>query len=835
MRLGNMQSNEKFDTCLPREGYWIMIHLKTGNIACSTQIRDIITSLDMQQETLISLLINTSEGKWPALLGGKVFILSVLNISPESRILTLKPADSSEIAEHLSDVTGDEIFVLISSHGKILAMSREAVSLFHQKNDLTSLFDASSSGAIQAAVQKCLRDGSTPDFLVGHNTGGNSKSNYTLSLRKLPSPGRLIFCRLTVPSVAVVTRTMDRGNLIGVLLEESFCPALIIDSEGVITSMNEIARGVCQQMWGTNPTGSSLFEFVHPDHRETIKQRHEQKNKGYTTTSRFSVKLQPSLSGSEFNIDISVVPVPDADQYVIFARTKSSISGIGEQSNDESIPLELMKLLIADDMSQSEILETTAGFLGATSAAFVHEGELLTVGDSRELVRILDPVQLAASPCGFRKDGIFLHRIHSGFSISHLVFQGIHEQPLKPLSLAVLHGASAILAERVARLALRAGHRILSTVKALAESFLKKTEPLEGLLSDLAKECRAETAVVFKINSNGTALKGIGASGVVGMLPDLQIEALNTASWACIRGETAFFAETPEDDLRFSPVFPDSRSELAVPYFNGSTTDGVILLASTETEAFRYVETEMIQMMAILFTAPGSSNDSSSEENSTSGSNALKQKALEYIIHNITALYSASQILIESLEKAIDANGEITQDIRYLSDSVVELGFFSRWTLWWLKISVYGGTPDHRWIDPVPLLEKILNEFRTISEPRGLKLSLHPPRNDIEVCTDGSFVSMIAYSLLMCIVEYCDDCKNVALTIDEKEDHWSFRLDTTGGSVPAECLAVDKQPGKKNMAFALAWKLSEELGGTVSTFTNKGKTTRMIIRLKTSG
>lgn len=384
-------------------------------------------------------------------------------------------------------------------------------------------------------------------------------------------------------------------------------------------------------------------------------------------------------------------------------------------------------------------------------------------------------------------------------------------------------------------MALKAGHRILTTVKTLAESFLKKTEPLEGLLSDLAKECRAETAVIFKINPSGTSLKGIGASGVVGMLPELQIEALNTASWACIRGETAFFAETPEDDLRFSPVFPDSRSELAVPYFNGSTTDGVILLASTATEAFHYVETELIQMMAILFTSPGNSSENNPVGDSSSESNALKQKMLEYIIHNTTALYSASQNRIESLEKVTDVDDETTLNIQYLSDSVIRLGFFSKWALWWLKISVYNGSPAHRWIDPVPLLEKVFNEFRRVSSPRGLKLSFHPPRNDIEVCTDGSFVSMIAYSLLMCIADYCDGCKKVDLTFDKREDHWSFRLDTTGGSIPGECLAVHKQPGKLNMAYTLAWRLTEELGGTVSTFSNKGKTTRINIRLKVNG
>jgi len=830
-----MQSNERFDTYLTDDGYWAITHDDADKILYSNRLQNIATGLNMQVETMISLLRNTSEGKWPALLGGKLFILSVLQLSSASRILKLKPADPREISDMLAEITGDEIFVLVTFQGKILAMSKKAISLFKESDDLTSLFDTSSSWAIQAAVQKCSKTGTTPDFLIGHNAEENARLNYTLSMRKLLSPGRLIYCRLTVPSVAVVTRTTDRRSLIGILLEESFCPAFTVDAKGVITSMNEIARGVCLQMWGTNPTGSSLLGFVHPDHRKTIQLRHEQRNRGYTTTSRFSVKLQPSLSGSEFVVDVSVVPIPDTEQYVIFAQTKSSSSKDENQDHNEEIPQILLKLLMEENVSQSEILETVSGSLGATSAAYIHEGEILTIGDSRELVQILDPIQLAASPCGFREDGIFLHRIHSGFSISHLVFQGMQKHQLKPLSLAVLHGASRVLAEQEAKLALRAGHRILATVKALADGFLKKTEPLEGMLSDLAGECRAETAVVFKINSTGSALKGIGSSGVVGMLPDHPIEALNTASWSCIRGETAFFAETPEDDLRFSPVFPNSRSELAVPYFNGSVTEGVILLASTETEAFHYVETELIQMMAILFSTPENSSDRSDSLVSSSSSNTMKLKAMDYITHSITALYSTSQVHLESMEKSVAGCDETTESVRDLSDSVIKLSFFSKWSLWWLRISVYNESPDHRWINPIPLLEKVLNEFRVIYNTRGITVSFHPPRNDIEVCTDGAFVSMIAYSLLMCIMDHCDNCRKVDLALDQLEDHWFFRFDTSGGSIPGECLAIDRQPEELNMAFTLAWKLTEELGGTVSTLSNKGKTTRMIVRLKVSG
>ncbi len=831
-----MQSIKKFDTHLPKEGYWIMVNDDNDKILYSSHINEVLESLNVKCKTLVSLLKNTSEGKWPAHILGKLFSLSALDISIGTRIFTLKPTSPEEIASLLKNIYGDEIFILTSSQGEILAVSEKAASLFEKKSDLMVLFDSLSSGAIQAALKRCQQYGSADDFLVGLDTGKTQISNFTLSMKAFPAAGKLIFCKFTVPSVAVVTRTINRNSLVGVLLEESFTPAFIMNQSGIITSMNEIARGVCQQMWGVDPTGSDLFNYVHPTYKKALQIRHEQRALGFSEASRFPVKLLPSLSGSELSVDISIVPIPEIDQYVVFARTKSSIlPTMNKKEKDEISPV-LMKLLSSENLPINEILEVTSLFLGASSAAYIREGKIQTIGDSRYLIKILDPVQLAASPCGFREDDTFLQRIHSGFSISHLIFQGISKKRLKPLDTAVLHAASGIIALQESKEAISEGHGILSTVKDLAKIFLDKTQPLEGLLSDLTKACKAETAVIYRLSPKGTALKGVSASGVIGLLPELQVEDLNTASWACIRGETAFFAETPGDNLRFSPVFSDSRSELAVPYFNGSTTEGVILLASTETEAFHYVEREMIQMMALLFTTPESTAGSNDFKNDFSAeSNLLKQEVLNYITHNITALYSVLEVYLKNITNSKNPKDTQEEHQELLFSSVTKLGFFSRWTLWWLKVSVYNGLPNHRWIDPIPLLEKVFFDFQKISYSCKLQHTFNPPRNDIEVCTDGAFVSMIAYSLLMCVLDYCEGCEKIDMTIKQRGDHWSFGLKTTGGSVPSECLVVDKQPGKINMAFALAWKLTEELGGTINTFTNKGKNTQFTIRLKVSG
>ncbi len=71
----------------------------------------------------------------------------------------------------------------------------------------------------------------------------------------------------------------------------------------------------------------------------------------------------------------------------------------------------------------------------------------------------------------------------------------------------------------------------------IASAYLRKTESLEGLLFDFARISAMETAAVYRISDNGDYLKGMAGAGTVGGMPDLPLDALSTASWACLRGK----------------------------------------------------------------------------------------------------------------------------------------------------------------------------------------------------------------------------------------------------------------------------------------------------------
>ena len=55
-----------------------------------------------------------------------------------------------------------------------------------------------------------------------------------------------------------------------------------------------------------------------------------------------------------------------------------------------------------------------------------------------------------------------------------------------------------------------------------------------------------------------------------------------------------------------------------------------------------------------------------------------------------------------------------------------------------------------------------------------------PPASDLEVCTDGSFVGMIAHSLIACVVGNAPECSRITLAIHSRGDHWSFSIDAEG-------------------------------------------------------
>ena len=115
----------------------------------------------------------------------------------------------------------------------------------------------------------------------------------------------------------------------------------------------------------------------------------------------------------------------------------------------------------------------------------------------------------------------------------------------------------------------------------------------------------------------------------MGNLPDLPLDALNTASWACLRGETAFYTGSPENDLRFSRVFPESLSEIAVPFFRGTTPDGVVLFASSERDYFTSSAGHFIQLLSVLlFSSQEASNSDSNGGGRQSNTNQLKDMML---------------------------------------------------------------------------------------------------------------------------------------------------------------------------------------------------------------
>ena len=827
-----MQSNRDLYTGLQMNHCWAVYVDSATKCFHSNGLEDLADALGMQIKTLTSLLAGTSNGQWPVHIGGRLLQASSFHSGSGGKTVLISEISPEQLMLNLQSITGEELQVLTSFSGKVLAASAKALEMFPGKNKLSSMFDSSSSGAIEAALLKCSVEGFVHDFLVSSTEKKGNRTNYSIKMRNVPAPGRLVLSQLSIPSVAVVTGTMDRNNLINVLLEESFCPSIILDSKGIVKSMNTIARDLCLKYWQSDPTGKPVFNLVHPDQQSSIIQRHEQRVRGFAVPSRYSVKLNTIDRGSDLATEISVVPLHNLDRWVVFIRPPGGQdipgnSGVSLYSSESYKKLNMKK-----DISPEEILLLLVESLKAKSAAWITDSAMVTAGDSTNLMTALEGTDLAAAGSGFIDASTYIHRIDFGFGLSHLVVRGLSKGSDTTFQMEALQTASRILDGHQVRAILKEERKILALMRDIATAYLKRTETLDGLLADFARGCGAETAAVFRVARNGSFLQGIAGAGMVGDLPDLPLETLNTASWACLRGETAFYTESPEGDLRFARVFRESLSELAVPFFSGTTPEGAILIASAEKKRFTPSAAELAGLLALLFTVPEGVSINENELDFNRFSNPLKDLSSEVAIHHLSALQAAVHQRADFLAEGAN---DTDKQIKALLESVNRLGFYSRWTLWFLRASLYGGRPDQKWMDPVPLLEKTLIEFHRFADPEGMKLEFIPPMSDIEVCTDGAFVSMIARSFLMCILENCQGCEKITLKVQEKGDHWTFGFDCLGNNIPGECLSTARQPDNKNASFSLAWKLTEELGGTVSTFSSMGKSTRMVTRLRISG
>lgn len=814
-----------------KEACWAISGDNGDLLAVSPGMESLAESVSMKVPTMLTLLEESSEGIWPLRLGGGLFTMLSTRMGGGVKLLSLRPSSPEEIRDLLQSSTGEELFALCSSDGRMITASSRFSQLFGDAGRITGAFDSSSSGAIVSAMRKCLLQGSVQEFLVSCSSGGENGSNYGLSMRRLPSPGKLVFCRLHVTSVAVVTGNMDRNSMIRTLLEESFCPNVTIDAEGVITSMNHVAREIAMEKWGSDPTGRVFFELVHPDQREAVRNRHEQRRKGYAVPSRYSIRLASSNAKGLDSVEVSVVSLFGLDRWVIFMRPFPNPSGKMELSGKAPYSHGSAKEGLPPEEALSELVRAT----GATSAAYVNESEVLTAGDSASLMRTIDRRKLAASQGGTVSKGVHHERIRTPFGTSHLLLEIRGNEEPGGSFMEVLEYTSRILERHHIETVLEQERKLLSLTREMGLAYLGRKESLDGLLSDFARITGMETAVVYRIGKTGSFLGGVAGAGVVGTIPDLPLDALNTASWACLRGETALYTGAPGNDLRFSPVFHESQSEIAVPFFRGTTPDGVVLLASSGRDHFSPTAGNFIQLLALLF----SSREEISQGQETGlheESSALRDAALENLIQDMSGLHSAFSARAELLRKDLqEGTGDPLGSLSALAETAGSLEFTTRWALWFLRTSLFQGKPRQRWIDPSPLLERTLAEAGRLRSAGGLEMVFEPPASDLEVCTDGSFVGMIAHSLIACVVGNAPECSRITLAVQSREDHWSFSIDAEGDSVPGECLSVQGLPDHRNMAFLLAWKLTEELGGTVSTFSNRGRSTKIAVRLRKSG
>ncbi|PIE51530.1 hypothetical protein CSA37_11010 [Candidatus Fermentibacteria bacterium] len=821
-----MQSNGNMYTAPPDRECLVRYSCTKDKWTVSSSFAKLEEKLGLNKNALAYLLASTEPGLWPFMADGNLLqAVSAVSGNGEKTVI-VSEADGSVIVNNLVRTTGSELLVLSTATGEILGLSEKAAETFKAKEQLSLLFDSFSSSIIEVALRKCILVGYEKEFLVSVSDSSGERINYAMRMRLVPAPGRLIISTFSIPSVAVVSNAPDCNSLSTVLLEESFCPDIVIDNKGKILSANGAARNFCRKHWGLDPAGHLIYDLIHPDQRKFIRIRHQHRVRGNAVPSRYTVKLQPEPDLKEVKARVSVMPLAGTDRWILFLnpvdqktedlkQRKEKLSGFAEQlrPTGKTTPEKVLAML-------TELLE-------AESAVWICRNTTVTAGDCTELLAGLDRKSLAARGTGFLNDSTFVKGIDSGYGLSHMLIYKMTSDSLDSQQVEALETAAKALEIVQLRKALEEERSTLSLIKDIAGAFLKQNESLEGILGDFARNCGAETAALLRIAGNGRILQGMAGSGLVGGIPDIQLDKLNTASWACLSGETALFTGSQDSDLRFSRVFTDSITELAVPFFKGTAPEGVILIASTGSERFNPSAAELAELLALLFTVPEESMLPREDTEKTAVSSPVREKAAEHINDTISAMIWTLNTRLKLLP-----DGQALNELMEISG---RLGFYSKWSLWFLSISMYGGKPEQKWIDPVPLLEKTFTDMKGMKTLSKVDFCFLPPENDIEVCTDGAFVGMIASSLMMCILENSSNIDRITMAVKEKGDNWTFSLESEGSSIPAESLSTSPDYENRNTSFMLAWKLTEELGGTVSTFSNRGKSTRMVIRLRTGG
>jgi len=791
-------------------------------------------------EDLCTLFHETAPGRWPCSIGGRLLEVTRTTMAASESLLVCRMIDDESASTLLSTIRGRRNTILCTSSGRLLAHSAAvSLELGTSSRTLQSAFEPGSRPAIQAGLKTCREKGSVDDFLVSSTPAQGNRENWIMSLEAVPAPGNLVFCELSIPSLALVNTGGTADSLLDTIIEENPSPALVVDRTGMVKKLNGAARTMAIEMYGkAEIQGTYFWKWIAEEYREEAKANHDKRIRGYYAPSRYTLGLKPDFRDNMPLLEISVFPLSEGGDSVAFLSRR--LDALPECAFPEAEAA----LLLEPDADAELLTRILRAGTGAESIVLMLPGKTVTHGNAAGLLETIpadlsDRVWIEDRGCW-----TLLIPIPGDNGNGTIALGGLRSNELRPCGELAVKVISLLPCFHPVQGDRTRAHTVLEQVSRVMEFAKAGREGFERTLREIAAICGADRAVKAEASSDGTVLLPVVTIGIQGSLPGIPLGSDSIMSWVCVHGKSAFLAD-PIRDVRMSSVFPDSGSEMATPIIRGDIVTGVVLLATSSQEGFSGEAMALLETMVGMISAlEAAALQDGAAPVPDSAEGYLQESAVMEIENDISeasaTLLSASAQL-SGLCPETGSAGKLLDSIRSASGRMASTASV---LVGWLRAEAFGGRPDMRWADPYDTAFDLVSGWISDPTASSAPLSLEEPEQRFIACFDPSWLFIALNSLVRIATAHAGPGDSVGVSLSSGSGFWSIQVENSGRGIPtAELPALFRsRPGAgpitgiqaSGLDIPLAKKFTEAMGGTIAVLSSRDTGTRFTLRFRSS-
>jgi signal transduction histidine kinase len=797
-------------------------------------------SCSTEPEDFCMLFRDTVPGRWPCTISGRLLEVTRTELGADQSLFVCGMIDEASASVILSNLRGRRNIILCTSSGRLLAHSAAASpEPCGNSKTLQSAFEPGSRPAIHAGLKTCREEGRVDDFLVSSNSAQGNRENWIMSLEAVSAPGNLVFCELSIPSLALVNPGGTADSLLETIIEDNPSPALVVDRTGIIKKLNGAARSMALEIYGkAEIQGTYFWKWVAEEYREEAKANHDKRIRGYYAPSRYTLGLKPDFHDNVPLLEISVFPLSEGGDSVAFLSRR--LDALPECA----FPDAEAALLLEPDVDAELLIRTLRASTGADPIVLMLPGKTMTHGNAAGLLETIPSDLSDRVWIENRGDWTLLVPVPGESGNGVIALGGLRSNELRPCGELALKVISLLPCFHPAQGDRTRALAVLEQVSRVMEFAKVGREGYERTLRELAAICGADRAVKAEASSDGTVLLPVVTMGIQGSLPGIPLGSDSIMAWVCVHGKSAFLAD-PIHDVRMSSVFSDSGSEIAAPIIRGDIVTGVVLLATSSQEGFSG------EAMALLETVVGVISALEASALQESGApvtgfvdGSLQESVVMEIEDDLSeasaTLLSASGQLPGLCSEAGTA-GKLLESIREASGRIASTASV---LVGWLRAEAFGGKPDMRWADPYDTAFDLVSRWRSVQSGSSAPLQLEEPEQRFIACFDPSWLFIALNSLLRIASAHTGPEDSVGVSLSNGSGYWSIQVENSGRGIPAaELPALFRSPSgagpthgiqASGLDIPLAKRFTEAMGGTIAVFSSRDRGTRFTLRFKTS-